>query len=61
MTGDAVCAPPCVAADLNCDGAVNGSDLATLLGNWGTAGSGDIDNNGTVDAADLAAMLAAWS
>ena len=60
VTGDAVCAPPCVAADLNCDGAVNGSDLATLLGNWGTAGSGDIDNNGTIDAADLASMLAAW-
>jgi hypothetical protein len=28
-------APPCVVADLNCDGAVNGFDLVLLLGAWG--------------------------
>jgi hypothetical protein len=40
---------------------VNGADLATLLGAWGTAGPGDINGSGTVDAADLAALLSAWS
>ena len=60
-TGDAVCAPPCVAADIDCDGDVDATDLATLLGNWGGTGAGDIDGNGTVDAADLAGLLGAWS
>jgi hypothetical protein len=50
--------PPCV-GDFNDDGAVNGADLAVLLGAWGTAG-GDLDNNGTTDGADLAALLGAW-
>ena len=47
-------------ADLNGDGAVNGADLATLLGNWGNPGIGDIDANGVVDAADVAQLLGAW-
>jgi hypothetical protein len=52
---------PANPADLNDDGTVNGADLATLLGAWGTAGPGDINGSGTVDAADLAALLSAWS
>ena len=60
-TGDAACAPPCVAADLDCNGVVDGADLSMLLNNWGSAGVGDIDASGSVDAADLAAMLNAWS
>lgn len=51
-------APPCP-ADFNDDGIINGSDLAVLLGAWGTAG-GDVDGNGTTDGADLAAMLGGW-
>jgi hypothetical protein len=47
-------------ADLNHDGLVNASDLAILLGNWGSSGSGDIDHDGVVGPADLAALLGAW-
>jgi len=49
---------PCP-ADLNGDGIVNASDLAGLLGGWGTT-NGDVDGSGTTDAADLAALLGAW-
>ncbi len=48
-------------ADINSDGAVNGADLALLLGAWGqTGGASDVNESGTVDAADLAALLAQW-
>ena len=57
-------APPCAAADLNCDGAVDATDLSNLLVAWGPCGKGacsaDIDDDGTVGAADLALLLAAW-
>ena len=46
-------------ADLNQSGAVDASDLATLLGAWGTSG-GDINGDGTTDASDLASLLGAW-
>jgi glucose/arabinose dehydrogenase len=59
--GDGSCAPPCAPADLNCDGVVNATDLAELLGNWGNAGVGDIDGNGVVNSVDLAEILNAWS
>ena len=52
------CAP---AADLDCDGAVAGSDLGLLLANWGGAGTGDIDSSGVVDGADLGQLLGSWS
>lgn len=48
-------------SDLNNDGKVNGVDLATLLGSWGTSGAGDINGSGTVDGADLATLLSAWT
>lgn len=54
-------APACAAADFNCDGFVNGTDLATLLSQWGTAGSADINQDGTVNGPDLAALLAGWT
>lgn len=48
--------------DLNGDGAVDGMDLAMLLGAWGTAESAaDLDQSGTVDGADLAILLGAWA
>ena len=53
--------PPCV-ADLDGDGEVGLSDLATVLSNFGTTGGatladGDFDVDGDVDLLDLAFML----
>jgi hypothetical protein len=48
-------------ADIDNNGAVNGADLALLLGAWGAAGgAADINRDGTVDGADLALILNAW-
>ena len=47
-------------ADLNNDGTVNATDLATLLGNWAGTGLGDINGDGMIDAADLSMLLGAW-
>jgi hypothetical protein len=54
--------PACCPADLDCNGIVDASDLATLLGSWGACGgcAADIDQNGQVDASDLATMLGSW-
>ncbi|MBL9118733.1 MAG: lamin tail domain-containing protein [Phycisphaerae bacterium] len=49
-------------ADLNNSGAVDGADLAILLGAWGP-GPGcpaDLNASGAVDGADLAILLGAW-
>jgi hypothetical protein len=51
--------PPCP-ADIDRSGAVDGADLATLLGQWGVAGSADLDGSGMVDGSDLAVLLNAW-
>ena len=50
---------PACPGDFDSSGAVDASDLATLLGAWGTAGA-DIDGDGNTDASDLATLLAAW-
>lgn len=50
-----ICAP-----DLDDSGGVDGSDLASLLSQWGSAGEGDLNGDGVVDGADLAVMLAGW-
>lgn len=50
----------CAAADLNCDGSVNGVDLSALLSQWGTRGSADLNRDGTVSGADLSLLLSAW-
>ncbi|MBL9121914.1 MAG: immunoglobulin domain-containing protein [Phycisphaerae bacterium] len=48
-------------ADYNHDGHVNGSDLAQLLGAWGTANATiDLNGDGTINGADLAVLLGAW-
>jgi hypothetical protein len=52
--------PSCAVADLNCDGAVNGADLAILLGGWGTANA-DLDGDGATNGADLAILLGSWT
>jgi hypothetical protein len=51
--------PPCP-ADIDHSGSVDGADLATLLGQWGVAGSADLNGSGIVDGADLAVLLNAW-
>ncbi|MBI1302230.1 MAG: hypothetical protein GC172_00300 [Phycisphaera sp.] len=49
---------PCP-ADLDGDGAIGASDLATLLAAWGTDGA-DLSGDGLTDAGDLATLLASW-
>lgn len=66
IVGDAAWSVPGVpaSADLNDDGAVNGADLALMLGRWGTCGCGcveDLTGDGQVDGSDLAILLGAWS
>ncbi|MDA1008046.1 MAG: dockerin type I repeat-containing protein [Planctomycetota bacterium] len=51
--------PGCVPTDLNCDGSVNGQDLALLLSGWGTA-AGDVNNDGITNGADLTLLLSSW-
>ena len=49
-------------ADLNFDGAVNGADIAILLGAWNTSAAlADLNNDGTVNGADLAVVLGKWT
>ena len=55
----AICEHTCV-GDTNADGYVDGSDLGSLLGQWGTQGSCDFNGDGLVDGNDLGVMLAAW-
>jgi hypothetical protein len=52
---------PCL-GDLNADGAVSGSDLVRLFGEWGTAIAvgADLDRDGIVGNSDLALLLANW-
>lgn len=62
--GAAVAAVP-IPADLDGNCAVDGADLAALLGAWGPCGDqaecpADLDGNGVVDGADLALLLSAW-
>jgi len=51
--------------DVNGDGSVNSSDLASLLVNWASydpvgRADGDLDGDGDVDGSDLAVLLATW-
>jgi hypothetical protein len=64
ITG-AVVVPPVCTGDLNCDGAVNITDLGTLLANFGmttgaTLADGDVSGDGAVDITDLGALLAGF-
>ena len=51
---------PCL-GDLDGDLVVDGGDLATLLGEWGTSGVlADLSLDGLVDGQDLSMILGAW-
>lgn len=51
---------PCP-ADLDGDGLVGASDLAALLGSWGSpGGTADLNGDGAVNASDLAGLLGGW-
>ena len=52
--------PPCVPADLNCDGAVGPADLAFLLNAWDEP-RGDLTGDGTTASDDIAVLLNAWT
>jgi len=50
-------------ADLDGNGAVDGADLAVLLGKWGASCENcpaDLNQDGTIGGADLAIVLGAW-
>ena len=54
--------PPCASGDINCDGAVNGMDLAYLFSCWESATPAcDLNGDGFSDSLDLAVLLANWS
>jgi len=50
---------PICPADLNGDGVVDATDLATLIASWGSPGA-DLDGDGETGASDLAALISAW-
>lgn len=57
---------PVIPADQNCDGHVNGNDLATLLGAWGTCPPftmcpADQNHDGEITGVDLAMLLGSWT
>lgn len=58
---DNVVLPLGESADLNGDAHVNATDLAILLGAWGTSAPGDLTCDGVVAADDLAVLLGAWT
>ena len=49
-------------ADVDGDGSVNGNDLASVLGGWGSCAgcAGDVNGNGVVNGEDLASVLVRW-
>jgi hypothetical protein len=49
-------------ADIDRDGAVTATDLALLLGAWGSdSADADLDGNGVVESMDVAMLVAAWN
>lgn len=50
-------APPC-GGDANGDRLIDGTDIATVLSNWGGTGTGDLNADGIVDSSDMTAVLA---
>lgn len=58
---DLSCDGSCCSADIDGDGLVSGSDLASLLGGWNSTDPKlDLNGDGTVNGADLAVLLGSW-
>jgi enterochelin esterase-like enzyme len=59
---NAALAIPCrLAADIDCNGLVDGADLTAILANWGESdGPADLDGDGFVGGSDLAQVLTNW-
>ncbi|MSR18410.1 MAG: hypothetical protein EXS00_04450 [Phycisphaerales bacterium] len=55
------CSAPSIPGDLDGDGLVNGTDMAILLGAFGSSAGGDINGDGVTDGVDLAIQVANWS
>lgn len=54
--------PSDLPGDLDGDGAVSGSDLATLAASWGTDDpTADVDGSGEVNGADMSILLSNWT
>lgn len=54
----------CAGGDANCDGIVNGLDLAAVLSGWGACSStcaADFNSDGMVDGVDLTTLLSNWT
>ena len=51
---------PGCSGDVDGDGVIGGTDLATLLVSWGGGGSADLDGSDRVDGSDLAIILTNW-
>ena len=53
--------PVCSVADIDCSGHVDGTDLAMVIGAWGTSlCEADLNEDGLVDGQDLAILLGLW-
>lgn len=59
---NAALAIPCrLAADIDCNGVVDATDLLAVLAGWGDGdGPADFDGDGAIDASDLTRVLADW-
>ena len=62
MAGVCESTPSDCPADLDCNGSVGASDLALLLGSWGSCAEceADLNDDGEVGASDLAILLGSW-
>lgn len=62
VVSSGICPGKDCVADLNGDGAVNGSDLGIMVGQWGPCSDcdSDVDGDGMVDGTDLGALFGAW-
>ena len=55
-----ICGEPEFPADLNGDGQVNFTDLASVLSGWNTSDAGDANGDGVTNCEDLQLILSFW-